>query len=133
MLIVLIIFVFRIHKLELRLNLKNMNYTQIIDEYQKTFKSEYGEFISNLLKEVEKEKFPIDYLVYTSKTAEKPKQIIKDFLKSESIQDHTITNPIKSFELDLSSYLEMISFQDRKEMDAKLSNKITEQNRKLNN
>lgn len=109
-----------------------MNYEQITNKYLKQFKTEYSGFVADLITDVEKEKFPIDYSVYTSKTAEKPSQITKDFLKSENIQDHRITNVVKSFDLDLSFYLEMVSFKDREELNAKLFNKITEKNKNLN-
>ena len=81
---------------------------------------------------MEKEKHIIDYSIYTSKTVEKPNQITIDFLKSKNIENHRISNEINSFSLDLSFYLEMISFKEREKLNAKLFNKITEQNRKLN-
>lgn len=109
-----------------------MNYEQITDKYIEKFKSEYEAFITELINDVEKEKFPIDFSIYTSKTVEKPSQITKDFLKSENIQDHRITNVVKSLNLDLSFYLEMITFKKREELNAKLFNKIIEKNNNLN-
>jgi hypothetical protein len=109
-----------------------MNYEQITNKYLEKFKSEYRGFVMDLIADVEKEIFSIDYSIYTSKTVEKPTQITKDFLKSENIQDHRITNVVKSFDLDLSFYLEMISYKEREELNAKLFNKITEKNKNLN-
>lgn len=109
-----------------------MNYERIINKYLEKFRKEYNEFISDLIADVENEKFPIDYSIYTSKTVEKPTQITKNFLTTENIKDHRITNVVNGFSLDLSFYLEMISFKDREELNAKLFNKITERNKKLN-
>lgn len=109
-----------------------MNYEQITNKYVEKFKSEYKAFITDLINDVEKEKFTIDFSIYTSKTAEKPTQITKEFLKSENIQDHRITNVAKSLNLDLSFYLEMIAFKEREELNTLLFNKITEKNNNLN-
>jgi len=106
-----------------------MNYEQIINKYLEKFKSEYNEFITDLITNVEKEKFLIDYSIYTSRTAEKPSQITKNFLHSENIKDHQITNGVNGLSLNLSFYLEMISFKEREKLNAKLFNKITEQNK----
>ena len=109
-----------------------MNYKNTIDNYQIYFKAEYGKFISNLIKEVEKECFPIDYSIYTSKIANEAQKIAKQFLKSEQIEDHSITNNIKDFRLDLSYYLEVALVKEERMIESALFNAITNQNIKLN-
>ena len=109
-----------------------MNYNEIIAKFEKEFKLEFGNYISNLIEDVKNEKTTIDYSVYTSKTVDKPSQITRNFLELRKIKDHSVTNVSNSFSLNLSFYLEMITFNDRQEMEAKLFNTITQKNIELN-
>lgn len=109
-----------------------MNYEEVTDKCVKKFKKEYKAFVSELINNVEKEKFQIDFSNYISKTVEKPSLIIKDFLKSENIEDHRITDVAKSLNLKLSFYLEMITFKEREKLNTELFNKIIEKNNSLN-
>jgi len=109
-----------------------MNYREIEKKYIVHFKNKYEVFIDGLIVEVLNEQFPIDYSVYTSKTAYKPKQIAAQFLADNQISDHRITDEINSFSLDLSFYLEMVTHKIRVEIESKLFNEITQKNIELN-
>jgi hypothetical protein len=108
-----------------------MDYEKIERKYTDKFEKEYSAYISDLINEVKSEKSFIDYSIYTSRTVEKPSEITKEFLKSENIKDHRITNITNTFSLNLSMYLEMITFKRLKKLNADLFNLITEKNKEI--
>ncbi|MDY3343639.1 hypothetical protein PG326_00010 [Riemerella anatipestifer] len=108
-----------------------MNYIELEKKYTEFFIENFEKYMSELILEVRKEKFPIDYSKYTMKTVKKVKLITEHFMIEQKIENHTITNSDKSFELDYCLYLEMFIHKKRVELESALFIEILNKNVEL--
>lgn len=108
-----------------------INYKLLNEKIKPYFLAKYRDFINKQIKEVNDSKYPVDISIYTSKTAQEPNRIVEQFLNDKNIENHSITNAIGSFHLNLDFYLLMQSFDERIKMDHELFHKIFLHNQKL--
>ncbi|WP_159478355.1 hypothetical protein [Chryseobacterium sp. 18068] len=101
-----------------------IDYDALNEKFKPLFLEQYESFIDAKIDEVNKSNYSIDISVYTSKTVQEPYDIVAKFLREENIENHSITNVIRSFQHDLDFYLLMSTFDERIKMDHKLFHKI---------
>lgn len=104
--------------------MENIDYNELSEKFKIFFLDKYRTFIDEQIDEINNSNFSIDISIYTSKTVEQPRQIAFEFLKNQNIQNHSITNIVRSFQFDLDFYLLMLTFDQRQKMDNELFHKI---------
>ncbi|MCT3664244.1 hypothetical protein HZR00_17240 [Elizabethkingia anophelis] len=101
-----------------------INYDALNEKFKSLFLKYYRDFINNQIEEIKNSNYSIDISIYTSKTVQEPHNIVARFLQDENIENHSITNAIRSFQYDLDFYLLMSTFDERLKMDHELFHKI---------
>ena len=101
-----------------------INYDLLTEEFKPYFLEKYRTFINEQIQEINNSNYSIDISIYTSKTVQEPYNITEQFLKEKNIDNHSITNEIKSFQFDFDFYLIMSTFDERIKMDHELFYKI---------
>ena len=111
--------------------MKKINYDELIEKFKRIFIEEHRKFVDEQKMNVQSSDFLVDVSEYTTLTVEEPHRIVSEFLEKENIKNHSITNPIGSFQHDLDFHLLMLTFDERRKMDAELFQFIWEHNKTI--
>ena len=104
--------------------MENIDYDELSEKFKLVFLDKYQIYINQQIEEVNNSNFSIDISIYTSKTLEQSHNITFEFLKNENVQNHLITNKVRSFQFYLDFYLLMLTFEQQRKMDNELFHKI---------
>lgn len=104
--------------------MNKINYDALNEKFKTLFLEQYRNFINEQIEEINNSNYSIDISIYSSKIVQEPYNIVTKFLQDENIENHPITNAIRSFQRDLDFHLLMSAFDERQKMDHELFHKI---------